>query len=175
MQRARRALDPAEVALLSQRAAENLQALPEFVTAQLVLCYVSVRAELPTEPLLHALLDSGRALAVPRVDGPGLRACLLEDVSDLAEGAFGIPTSAGADVSELVDLCITPGLAFTESGARLGYGGGYYDRFFASHPRVLRIGYCFEEQLVDELPTEPHDGTMAMIVTPERVIRVQRR
>lgn len=169
MRAVRRTVDDAR--RLSEAAAERALALPELAAAQLVLCYVSVRSELPTEPLLRALLASGRGVAIPRVEGEALRARRLQGLDDLCEGAYGIPTCDGEDVSDLVDLCVTPGLAFSPSGGRIGYGGGYYDRFFAMHPRALPVGYAYEEQIVEFVPMEPHDRRMALIVTPERVVR----
>jgi len=167
----RRGVAPDVARELARRAADRVLALPELAAAQMVLCYVSVRTELHTEPLLRALLEGGRGVAVPRVEGHEMRARRLQGVDDLCDGAYGIPTCDGDDVSDLVDVCVTPGLAFTEQGGRLGYGGGYYDRFFADHPRALPIGYCFEEQLVDDVPMQRHDRPMAVVVTPERVIR----
>lgn len=169
MRTVRRALDDAR--RLSEAAAARALALPELAAAELVLCYVSVRDELPTEPLLRALLESGRGVAIPRVEGGAMRARRLEGLDHLCEGAWGIPTCDGDDVSHLVDLCVTPGLAFTPSGGRIGYGGGYYDRFFEAHPRALPVGYCYEEQIVELVPMEPHDRRMALLVTPARVLR----
>jgi 5-formyltetrahydrofolate cyclo-ligase len=62
-----------------------------------------------------------------------------------------------------------PGLGFTRTGARIGYGAGYYDRWLAAHPRTTRIGVAFECQLVAVLPQEPHDIRMHHVVTERRV------
>ena len=65
-----------------------------------------------------------------------------------------------------IDLVVVPGVAFTTSGHRLGQGGGWYDRFLTGlRPGVMRIGVCFAECLVDELPTEDHDVTMDLVIT----------
>lgn len=168
-----RALLGPEADALARRAAERVLGLPEVQRARLVLCYVSVRRELSTTPLLIALLEAGKPMAVPRIEGDLLRAGLLEGLDGLTSGPFGVPTCAGPDVTDSVDVCITPGLAFGPHGERLGYGGGYYDRFLGAHPNVLPIGLCYESQLVEGLPMHPHDHPMAIVVTPARVIRAR--
>lgn len=172
MKAARRALSEPEVDQLGRRAAERILGLPEVQRSHLVLCYVSFRAELPTRTLLQALLDAGKPVAVPRVEGPELRAHLVTHLERLQSGAYGVPTSDGPDVSSDVDVCITPGLAFTEAGGRLGYGGGYYDRFLGAHPAVFPVGLCYDLQVVPHLPMHAHDVSMAVVVTPARAIRV---
>ena len=77
----------------------------------------------------------------------------------------------GAEVyqDEASALCLVPGLAFSANGARLGYGKGYYDTFFAQHP-VLKLGLCYDFQLVPQVPTQPHDVRMDGILTDKRLV-----
>lgn len=71
---------------------------------------------------------------------------------------------------DTIDAVAVPGLAFTSTGARLGQGGGFYDRFLADHPRALRVALAFDCQLVQSIPTDPHDQTVDAIVTPTRTL-----
>jgi 5-formyltetrahydrofolate cyclo-ligase len=91
-------------------------------------------------------------------------------VEPLVVGVLGIPTSDGPLVDG-VRVAICPGLAFDRRGFRLGYGGGYYDRWLAAHPGVIAIGACHEDALLDEVPADPHDHPMALVVTPGEVVR----
>jgi 5-formyltetrahydrofolate cyclo-ligase len=131
-----------------------------------VCCYVGVRHELETMGLMEALWEAGHQVSVPFIDGEGVMvAKRLDALVDLVDGSWGIPTSRGELVAPHVVIC--PGLAFDASGARLGYGVGYYDRFLANRPLVT-IGICYDEQLIEEVPTEPHDIRMDWVVTPSK-------
>lgn len=89
--------------------------------------------------------------------------------TDLIDGNFGIKQPQ-ADAADLVpDVVFTPLLGFTANGSRLGQGGGHYDRWFGDHPDTLAIGLAWDQQLLDALPTEPHDFPLAAIVTPTRI------
>ena len=123
-----------------------------------VLLYVSVRGELGTRMLLDALPD----VAVPQIVGEVLQARRYDGT--LVPGSNRIPTSDGPLVEPASVL--VPGLAFDRHGGRLGYGGGYYDRFLAGRD-VPRIALAYDFQLVDRVPTEPHDVPMHAIVTAE--------
>ena len=95
----------------------------------------------------------------------------ISALRDLSTGAYGIlePKEAEAYQDEANALCLVPGLAFSADGARLGYGKGYYDTFFARHP-VLKLGLCYDFQLVPQVPTQPHDVRMDGILTDKRLV-----
>jgi 5,10-methenyltetrahydrofolate synthetase len=167
MRDARGRLTEPEIDTAGRDAAEGVLALPALREPTVVCCYVSVRRELPTRVLLDRLQRAGHTVAVPRVLGErNMESRRL--VEPLARGVLGIPTSDGPVVSPTVAVC--PGLAFDERGTRLGYGAGYYDRWLAARPEVLRVGLCYDHALVPELPREPHDIRMQLVVTPTRLV-----
>ena len=169
MRALRAGLDPGALARGGRAVAERVLELPELRGGP-VLCYVSVRRELPTDALVRLLLDRGVPVAVPRVvDGERMEARRWAE--PLVPGPLGIPTSDGPSVDEQVAVALCPGLAFDRRGARLGYGKGFYDRWLGAHPSVLPIGLCLDEALLDEVPADVHDRRMAIVVTPTRVIR----
>ena len=133
-----------------------------------VFVYVSSGSEVRTHELIAALLAQGKTVAVPRVlpDEPGMmQAVVIHALNDFAPGRFGIPEPTTHELLEQTpDVTIVPGLAFTRTGARLGQGGGYYDRYLAEHPATHKIGICFDEQLADSLPCEDHDALMDEVV-----------
>ena len=95
----------------------------------------------------------------------------LSDQNDLAPDSMGILTpNSDQEISGPFDIAITPGLGFTNKGERLGYGRGYYDRWFSKHKVKTKIALAFELQLIDVLPTEKTDQLVDMIVTEERII-----
>ena len=131
--------------------------------ARLVAAFLPI----PGEPRISPLLEN-KTVCVPRVRGEKCDLVMLP--RDLAEADWRLH---GADFDALpavdfalVDLILVPGLAFTRDGARLGRGGGYYDRLLANIPaRTHRIGVCFAAQILATLPTEPHDQRVERVIT----------
>lgn len=133
-----------------------------------VFVYVSSGSEARTHELIAALLERGKTVAVPRVlPEPGeMQPVVIHALNDFAPGRFGIPEPTTHEpLEQTPDVTIVPGLAFTRTGARLGQGGGYYDRYLVDHPATYKIGLCFEEQLADELPSVTHDVFMDEVVS----------
>jgi 5-formyltetrahydrofolate cyclo-ligase len=117
--------------------------------------------------------DAGHTLALPRFSSPDAPMAFARHGdpyadSDLAPGPFGMFQPAG-DAEPLVpDVLFVPLVGFTASGARLGQGGGHYDRWLAEHPPALAIGLAWDVQLCEALPAEPHDMPLDAVITPTR-------
>ena len=144
-----------------------------------IFCYVSFGSEIDNGKILSAILDSEKNLFVPYVDTDSrqMRLCQINDLSeDLERGHYGIlepkknlrkPVN-----SDIIDCVISPGVAFTRKMERIGYGGGYYDRFYSGlkkMPFVVALAYDF--QIVDSLPTESFDIPVDMIITEKQIIK----
>src|SRR3954447_4483651 len=136
---------------------------PEYQRAGTVMAFVAFGTELDTDPLFARLAVEGKRLVLPRVEASGI--VPADGDTPLIASKFGVvePSGPAIDVAE-IDLVIVPGLAFTLAGDRLGYGRAYYDRFLPT-VRAPSIGVCFTEQLVDEMPVEPHDVRVDMVVS----------
>jgi 5-formyltetrahydrofolate cyclo-ligase len=160
--RHRATLDPRTLQRAGERVAERLVGLASGWPGP-AMVYISVRRELPTEPTFRALWDARVLVAVPQVLGDTMVARRRDPQSPLTPGAFGVPTSDG-EALEPVWVCC-PGLAFDRQGGRLGYGAGFYDRYLTGRSAV-RVGLCLDEALLEELPLDPHDQRMDIIVTP---------
>ena len=93
---------------------------------------------------------------------------LTEDTNGLRSPTTGVPVPA-----EDIDLIVTPGLAFDATGGRLGRGGGYYDTFFANKDLdAVEMGFCFSEQIVEEVPMNEHDRRVDVVVSDDGVIEI---
>ncbi len=168
----RDAADVASRSRDSQTITQKLCALPAYRVANVVAAYTSFGSELDTSDFLARVLRDGKQLFLPRINR-AQRALELRHVidlgADLLSGVWGIrePTEHCPIMSVTkIEFMLVPGVAFTASGARLGYGGGFYDRLLASlDPRVVRIAAAFELQMVDHLPEEPHDQRVDQVVT----------
>lgn len=174
--RLRAAIPAAERKAAAEALAEALAALPELADARLVLGYAATPDELDPAPALARLRARGVRVAYPRVEGPSeLSARVVANVFDLASGTYGIPEpppSAERVEPASVDAVVVPGVAFDAACGRLGHGAGYYDRLLAGlRPDTTLVGVAFDEQVFGELPREPHDIPMDVLVTPTRILR----
>ncbi len=167
--RKRLAALPAWHRALSQKVALRLLASPLWQEAQAVMLYVAVRGEVQTEFLLAKAHEQGKRVFLPRCEEEQgyMAACPFEKGHFLAKGHYAIPepASEAADLRNTPLLVLVPGLAFDRKGHRLGMGGGYYDRFLASHPLAVPCGICFGRQLFSSLPYDPWDIPMAAVCT----------
>lgn len=164
----------------SARAVERLLGLDAYRQARSLMVYVAFRSELLTEGLIRAALAQGKVVTVPKVErqSKGLLACRLRSFpGPLRPGAYGILEPVGEALElwppEQLDLVVVPGLAFDPAGHRLGYGGGYYDRFLAGPAaQATAIGMAFREQVLAHLPVEPLDRSVSAVVTDEEVFAI---
>ncbi len=170
------------------QASERFLGLDEVRSARVVAGFVSTRSEIETGSLLDDLRARGVEVVLPRVSTelipPRLRFHRVESKADLVFGIFGL-LEPRADCPEVpaheVDVFMVPGLAFDFRGARVGYGGGYYDELAAyvrAHPDSAAarfIGFAFDFQLVDTCPSGEWDVPLDGIVTDERVVHCDGR
>lgn len=166
-----------EIRRRSAAAGSRLFSLPEMREARVVLFFVSFGSEVETRPMLQRALAEGKRVALPRAD-PETRALAPLEVTDLeldlAPGAHGIlepkPGRPPVDIAE-IDLVVVPAAAWDMNGYRVGYGGGYYDRFLALARRARRVGLGLEAQVVEAVPRGPRDLPVEVLVTEAGVRR----
>ena len=155
--------------------AEKALGLQELQNARNIACYLSFRNEAETRPLMESLWSSGKSVFVPVVSGKRneLQWAKMEANSILSKNRFGIPEPKTAEFADpqSIDAFIVPGIAFDESGNRLGWGKGYYDKFFAQHPtRGTKIGLAYDFQVLEEIPCDERDQKMDWVLTEKRVL-----
>lgn len=137
-------------------------ALDAFGAYESFFVYISIGTEVGTERIIEELKKRGKKICVPRVFDKEMRSVRLSD--KLHTGAFGILEPQG-DTEETCAVAFTPMLAADKAGYRLGYGGGFYDKYFSGHETVLRVGLSYEGQLTDELYHEKTDMKLDAVVT----------
>ena len=136
-----------------------------FSNAETILTYVSFGSEVDTEMIIDYALKMGKTVAVPYCSGSQMLFFQINSFSDLQKGKFGIPTVFNINGLEIKDfnnaLCLVPGLSFDLKGNRLGYGGGYYDRYIAKHGKTSNfqtVSLALSCQFYDGvIPMEEHD------------------
>jgi len=129
-------------------------------------------AALPGEPDPLNPWPANKRIALPRVSGSDLTFHWVAGPGELSPGRFGIlePAANASPAGNEFDLILVPGLAFDLHGGRLGRGKGFYDRFLAG-ASGLRAGVCFDDQIVADVPSEPHDQTMDFLITPSSIFQ----
>ncbi len=136
--------------------------------------YRATASEAPTASYAKFYFEQGHAIALPRFAG---KRAAMEfarftdpfEESDLENGPFGILQPSADAEPAVPDVIFVPLVGFAAHGARLGQGGGHYDRWLAANPGTTAIGLAWDMQRVDELPVEAHDQPLSAIVTPTRI------
>lgn len=167
----RRQLTPDRALEFSERIAERALTLPEYGEAQSVLSYASLREEVNTRKINERVLTDGKRLFLPKVVETGVMyACQVTHLFDLHLGKMGIlePDSKHTAFSQNIALAFVPGIAFDKRGGRIGFGGGYYDRFLEK-TGALRVALAYEMQIVEDVCACAHDQMMDMLITEERI------
>jgi 5-formyltetrahydrofolate cyclo-ligase len=169
----RREIPPEERSRLTRQIEDRLLGLTEVRTALTVLLFYSFGSEVTTKDMADQLMGDGKRLLLPYLTPQGMEAAEVRPGEALLPTNYGprepsrrIPLDPGE-----VDVVATPGLAFDRRGFRLGYGGGYYDRYLTRlRPETIRIGLGFSVQMVEHIPEEPSDQKVHLVVTDAEVI-----
>lgn len=132
--------------------------------SNVIYCYSAVNNEVKLDTLIANAFASGKTVAFPRVEGENIRFYEINSLDELSKGYYGILEPDTEVEAPNADLIIVPGVAFGRNGKRLGYGGGFYDRFLADN-QIYSIGVCYNFQLTDDIPTEDFDRILNEIVT----------
>lgn len=175
--RRRDELSPEERQVKSRIIKARLFNLPDIVSAQNIFFYVSFRSEVQTHEMIRAARAGGKTVTVPFTDMKQRRlvpSCINSFEDDLAPGTLGIleprPEKLRPVPAHQVDVVITPGAVFCEKGWRIGYGGGFYDRFLKESEKKS-YALAFELQIVQDVPYDlRYDAGVDYIVTENRVI-----
>lgn len=176
----RRELTAKQAAAAGRAILQRLGQLDEYAGAWLVHTYVSTKEnEVDTHGLIRRCLEQGRRVAVPVVR-PGTRILAhaeIQGLEQLVPDAWGIPSpppdhGEWIEALDEIELIVVPGVAFDARGHRLGLGGGYYDRFL-SRVSAPKVGLTYDCLLLDEVPLEPHDAVMDIVVTESAVYRTR--
>ena len=140
----------------------------EWLSARCIALTMSHSFEIDTAPLILHARHLGQRVVVPRtLKDHQMEFVTIDEGTDFTETSFGVlePNDGKVVQPDQIDLMIVPGIAFTRDGDRLGFGGGYYDRYLQMYKEAVTVGYAFEEQLFDAIPSEAHDRRLDFVVT----------
>ena len=143
---------------------EKIEALPEFINAHNIMIYWSMPDELPTHDFIIRW-SKKKTMLLPVVKGEDMLIKPFSTKEELKQGSLGIwEPDTQKEYLNSIDLVIVPGVAFDRNKSRLGRGKGYYDRYFINK-RIVKIGVCFDFQLLESIPIDSFDIKMDKVVT----------
>lgn len=145
----------------------KLASIPALTSAGSILVYYPLKQEVDILPLIEDLKRSNKKIYLPFFKA--LKIGLLNYQLSYVD-KFNSYEPSQSVFDPPLDVIIIPALAFDKAGFRLGHGGGWYDRFLKMYPDAIKIGVCFQEQILKEIPNNAHDQRVNMIVTPQQVI-----
>ncbi len=172
-------LDKDKKLFFDNRIKERLEEMKFFKEAEKIFIYVSFGSEINTVNYIKDFLEEGKRIFIPRtnIEEKTMEAVEIKSLDNLTKDKYGILEPA-RDIEAVdkvdLDLIILPGVVFDELGGRIGYGGGYYDKYLSNLDKSIpKAALCYEFQIIDKVPTEEHDIKADCIITEERVIILQ--
>lgn len=155
----KRAMTEEQIISASHKLCELFCACEQYQKAATIYGYLPYNQEVRTTAILERALQDGKRVAVPKVYGDEMKFIYLEDLSQVEKGYAGIPEPIGDGpvAEDTTALVLMPGLAFDREGHRIGYGGGFYDKFLASEPNHPTVALCYAFQMVEKIEPEEYD------------------
>ena len=162
----KRAMTIEEIERASARLGELFAASELYREAKTIYGYLPYNQEVRTAPMLQRALQEGKRIAVPKIFGDEMKFIYLEDLTRVEKGYSGIPEPIedGPVADDKTALVLMPGLAFDPAGHRIGYGGGFYDKFLAAEPEHPTLALCYAFQMLPQLPTEEFDIPVDLVL-----------
>ncbi|MBK5251755.1 MAG: 5-formyltetrahydrofolate cyclo-ligase [Peptostreptococcaceae bacterium] len=165
---------------LSGTICRSLIALSAYNEAKTVMCFLSFRSEVNTSLIVKNILGSGKKLIVPVTDikTKTLKLSYVKSMDDLVKSTYGILEPSPSAFKEAspkdIDLVLVPGACFNLKGYRIGYGGGYYDKFLPQIRKdALALGLCYDFQIVSSIYPEKHDIPVDIVLSEKRMIKTK--
>ena len=155
----KRAMTEEQIVTASEKLGQLFAATEVYQKAETIYGYLPYNQEVRTVPMLQKALDDGKKVAVPKVFGEEMKFIYLDDLTAVEKGYAGIPepVADGPVADDKEALVLMPGLAFDPQGHRIGYGGGFYDKFLAAEPNHPTVALCYAFQMLPRLETEEFD------------------
>ena len=163
----KRAMTESQIVSASARLGQQFRESALYKNARTIYGYLPYNQEVRTVPMLEQAIRDGKRVAVPKCYGEEMRFIYIRDFeNEVAPGYANIPEpiADGPVADDTTALVLMPGLAFDPQGHRIGYGGGFYDRFLSSEPNHPTLALCYGFQMVDHLETEEFDIPVDMVL-----------
>lgn len=162
----KRAMSPEEIEARSAALLELFTATEAYRQANTLFGYMPYNQEVRTVPILERAMRDGKKVAVPKVYGDDMKFLYITDFEGFAKSDFGIPEPIADEpvAEDETALVLMPGLAFDPAGHRIGYGGGFYDKFLSREPNHPTVALCYDFQVLAHLETEAFDIPVDLVL-----------
>ena len=162
----KRAMSEEQIASASLRLGVQFICTQQYADARTIYGYLPYNQEVRTVPILQRALDDGKRVAVPKVYGDQMRFIYITGFDQLANSEMGIPEPIADEpvADDQTALVLMPGLAFDAQGHRIGYGGGFYDKFLAAEPNHPTVALCYDFQILPQLETDVFDIPVDLVL-----------
>ena len=162
----KKAMTEEEIIRRSESLGKLFRQSQAYQDAKSIYFYLPYNQEVRTIPMLLQAIRDGKQVAVPKVYGDEMKFIVIKDLSEIGEGYMGIPepTVDGPVAEDPTALILMPGLAFDREGHRIGYGGGFYDKFLSREPNHPTVALCYEFQMVPHVETEVFDIPVDLVL-----------
>ena len=146
-----------------------------FESSEKIFIYVGFGSEITTETFIKKWINK-KQIFVPKIENGKMNLIRLKSWDELAPGHFGVLEPTSSDYYEgKIDLVVTPSIVFDNNGYRLGYGKGYYDKYFSSREYDISVGLSYHKLLQDNVPKEDHDIKVDVIITEEKTFLINEK
>jgi len=160
--------------ITSEKIQKKLRKIFAFKNAQKIGIYYPIGSEIFTQDIIQELLSNAKEVFLPKVIDGNIEFRKIKDFSSLETGIFDImEPNEECPTDNNLDVIIVPTVGISQTGVRLGYGHGFYDRFLAEH-KTVTISLTLEKQIVKNIPKSEHDVIMDWIVTEDKILKIQR-
>ena len=162
----KRQMTETEIAEKSNQLCALFTSTDAYRNAKSLYGYMSYNQEVRTLPILEQALKDGKRVAIPKCYGNEMRFIWMEDLTQVEKSSCGIPepVSDAPVADDQTALVLMPGMAFDRQGHRIGYGGGFYDKFLAAEPDHPTVALCFDFQMVEQLPVDDFDIPVELVL-----------
>ena len=162
----KREMTAEQIESASARLGQMLSECDLYQQAETVYFYLPYNQEVRTVPMVQRAFEEGKRVAVPKIYGDEMRFIYISDFTGIEKSSCGIPepVADGPVADDLTALVLMPGLAFDKQGNRVGYGGGFYDKFLQAEPNHPTVALCYDFQLFDKLETDDYDIPVDLVL-----------
>ena len=162
----KRQMTQEQIAAKSAELCALFTATEAYRNAKSISGYMNYNQEVRTMAILEQALRDGKRVSIPKCYGAEMKFIWMDDLSKVEKSSCGIPEPIADEpiADDETALVLMPGMAFDHQGRRIGYGGGFYDKFLAAEPNHPTVALCFDFQVVDQLPTEEYDIPVDLVL-----------
>jgi len=169
----RNSLDPTMKTIYDEIIFQSVIRLEEYQSAAAIYCYIDFKNEVSTEKIIAHAFSQQKKVAVPKIDAGKMNFYYIKSFDDLTPGYYNIMEPATDQIADEHGFMILPGVAFDKQGHRIGYGGGFYDKYLSAHRDLYKAAIAYDFQILDSITFEPHDIPIDILISEKGRIKYE--